>query len=86
MILFVFLIALVVGIFIVCVLRFGLVSLITCLMFFHLWVFFPVTFRFSAWYAPIFLFDLAILMALALYGFYTSLGGQPLLRGKLLED
>ena len=81
-----FLIALVVGIFIVCVLRFGLVSLITCLMFFHLWVFFPVTFRFSAWYAPIFLFDLAILMALALYGFYTSLGGQPLLRGKLLED
>jgi hypothetical protein len=81
-----FLIALVVGIFIVCVLRFGLVSLITCLMFFHLWVFFPVTFRFSAWYAPIFLFDLAILMAFALYGFYTSLGGQPLLRGKLLED
>jgi hypothetical protein len=79
-------ITVVVGIFAVCALRFGLVSLIVCLVFFHLWVFFPVTFRFSAWYAPIFLFDLALLMSMALYGFYTSLGGQPVLRVKLLGE
>jgi hypothetical protein len=27
-----------------------------------------------------------VIMGLALYGFYTSLAGQPFLKGKLLED
>jgi hypothetical protein len=66
--------------------RFGLLALIWTLFFDHLWVFFPVTTEFSAWYAAGFIVELVMLSALALYGFRTSLAGQPLFRGKFLED
>jgi hypothetical protein len=32
------------------------------------------------------IFGAVVLLALAVYGFYTSLAGQRLLKGKLLED
>jgi len=66
--------------------RFGLLTLITAFFFMHIWPFFPVTTQFSAWYASGFVIELVLLVALALYGFRTSLAGQPLLRGKFLED
>jgi hypothetical protein len=42
--------------------------------------------HFSAWYAGSTFFFLAALLALALYAFYTSLGGQKVFSGKLLEE
>jgi len=66
--------------------RFGLLAMISALFLFHLWVFFPITTEFTAWYATDFTIGLAICVALAVYGFYTSLAGQTLFGGKLLED
>ena len=40
----------------------------------------------TAWYATDFLIALVIGVALVGFGFYTSLGGQKLLSGKLLEE
>jgi serine/threonine-protein kinase len=66
--------------------RFGLLAIAFTLFVSHLWVFFPVTTELTAWYATDFAIALAICTALTLYGFYTSLAGQSLFSGKLLED
>lgn len=66
--------------------RFGLLALVAALFFDQLWVFFPITSDFSAWYAGGFVLALIICLALACYGFYTSLAGQSLFRRGLLED
>src|SRR5262249_10677045 len=47
---------------------------------------FPVTLNFSVWYAGIGLAPLIAVLALAVFAFYTSLGGQKLFQGSLLED
>lgn len=46
----------------------------------------PITSDFSAWYASGTLFVLFTLVAVAIYGFYTSLGGQPMFKGGLLRE
>jgi hypothetical protein len=46
---------------------------------------FPVTSHLTAWYATGFVIDLIIVLALAFYAFHTSLAGQPVFGGKLLE-
>jgi len=66
--------------------RYGLLALVSALFIAHLNIFFPVTSDFSAWYAGDFLPALAISLGLAVYGFHTSLAGQPLLGRRLLED
>ncbi len=66
--------------------RFGLLAAVSALFFAHLWVFYPMTTELSAWYATDFLMGLTICVALAIFGFYTSLAGQPLFGGKLLDD
>ena len=43
----------------------------------------PLTTNWSAWYAPAAGFGIAILVALALYGFVTTLSGRRLSTGKL---
>jgi hypothetical protein len=48
--------------------------------------FFPITPDFSAWYAGGTIFCLFVGAALILFGFYTSLAGQPLFRGSLVDD
>jgi hypothetical protein len=53
---------------------------------FHLLLDFPITAQLSAWYAGIGLAGLALLLALALYAFHTSLGGQPLFGRASIED
>ncbi len=66
--------------------RHGLLALVSAMLFLHLWVFYPMTTELTAWYATDFTLALVACVALALYGFYISLAGQPLFRRSLLED
>ena len=66
--------------------RYGLLALITALFFLHLLIFYPITSDFSAWYAGDFVLALIISLALVVFGFYTSLAGEPLFRGALPDD
>lgn len=66
--------------------RFGLLAAAAAFFFAHLWVFYPMTTELSAWYAMDFLMGLTFCVALAVFGFYTSLAGQPLFGGKLMQD
>ena len=66
--------------------RYGLLAMSSALFFYHLWVFYPMTTEVTAWYATDFLIALVICVALVGFGFYTSLGGQKLLSGNLLEE
>ena len=65
--------------------RFGVLAVVSA-GFLGLRAFYPLTSELSAWYAGDFVLFLVVLAALAIYGFYTSLAGQPLLKGKLLQD
>jgi len=64
----------------------GLLATTSFLLFQCLCIEYPLTTDLAAWYAEGALFALTVAGALALYGFHTSLAGQPLFRGKLLED
>ncbi len=66
--------------------RYGLLASIAAMFVWHLWVFYPMTTELTAWYATGFTIALAICVAVVAYGFYTSLAGQSLFSGKLLED
>ncbi len=66
--------------------RFGVLATIATFLTYHLVVFYPITTEFSAWYAGDFLLCAGVLIALAVYGFYTSLAGQKIFQGKLLKD
>ena len=66
--------------------RYGLLAAVTSGFIFHAWVFFPLTTKLSAWWAADFIPVLIIYAALVIYAFYTSLAGQKVLRGQLLED
>ena len=68
------------------ILRFGLLGLIADHLFYNLLSLFPITTQMSAWYFGIGLTGLVILLAMALYAFHTSLGGQPLFGRASLED
>lgn len=73
-----------VGIFLL--LRFGLVA--GCLYYFSssILTFYPITSNVSVWYATSGLFAVAGLLLLAGVAFYTSLGGQKVFEGRMLED
>ena len=47
---------------------------------------FPLTLNFSAWYAGIGLIGPLAVLVLGGFAFHTSLGGQKVFEGKLLED
>ena len=66
--------------------RYGLLALIVTIYFVHLLIFYPITSDFSAWYATDFVLALFIALALAGFGFYTSLAGEPLFRAARLDD
>jgi predicted Ser/Thr protein kinase len=61
----------------VIVLRFGLVTLAVGAFTVDMFLNVPFTADFSEWYAPATAFALVILIALAGWGFYHSLGGEP---------
>jgi predicted Ser/Thr protein kinase len=67
-------------------LRFGMLALVFMQFFALLFNFFPVTADLSAWYAGTSAFAAALGAALILYGFKTSLAGQPVFRGSLVDD
>ncbi|MDQ1613986.1 MAG: eukaryotic-like serine/threonine-protein kinase [Pyrinomonadaceae bacterium] len=66
--------------------RFGLLALISTHFFTHILPFYPVTTDFSAWHATNYLLQLFVMAVLLLYAFHTSLAGQPIFRGRFLED
>jgi len=67
-------------------LRYGIVAFAADMLVFELLMGFPITTQLSAWYSGIGLTGLALLLALTLYAFHTSLGGQPLFGRATLED
>jgi hypothetical protein len=71
---------------VVCISRFGLLAMVSSQVFFHLTFFNVLTANVSSWYFGNTIFAAVVLLGLAIYGFYTSLAGQPLLKGKLLVD
>jgi len=56
--------------------RFGLLASIAAVFVAHLYVFFPITTDFTAWYACDFTVALVICLALAGFAAYTSVGGS----------
>jgi hypothetical protein len=66
--------------------RYGLVAVAVTSFTVYALNWFPVTLNFSVWYAGIGLAPLVAVLALAVFAFYTSLGGQKVFRGSLLED
>jgi len=71
---------------VVSIARFGLIAQYSFIFFWGLTFQVPITSNFSSWYAGATLFSFVVIIGLAIYGFYTSLAGQPLLKGKLLAD
>jgi serine/threonine-protein kinase len=82
----VFFTALIPTLVVVCIARFGLLAMVSFMVFFHLSFHNAITANVSNWYFGNTIFSAVVLLGLAIYGFYTSLAGQPLLKGKLLED
>ncbi|HEY8563472.1 MAG TPA: serine/threonine-protein kinase [Pyrinomonadaceae bacterium] len=66
--------------------RFGVLAIVSGFVFHHLVVFYPVTTELSAWYAGDFALCLLALLALAVFGFYTSLAGQKIFEPGFLKD
>jgi len=67
-------------------LRFGLLTFAICI-FVNLQLFsISITTDFSAWYAGSSFAGLIAVMSLPGYAFHTSLGGQKLFEGKLLNE
>jgi hypothetical protein len=63
--------------------RFGVLATVASLYTAFMIEALPLTTNWSAWYAPAAVFGIAILVALALYGFVTTLSGRRLWTGKL---
>jgi hypothetical protein len=78
-------VVLVVAVNVIALFRFGLLTFVADFIFFSLFLAFPITTQ-STWYSGIGLTGLALLLAMTLYAFYTSLGGQPLIGRASLED
>jgi serine/threonine-protein kinase len=66
--------------------RIGLVALVSAMFVGDLYFGWPVTTDLTAWYATGFVLETLALAGLVIFSFYTSLGGQPLVSGTLLED
>ncbi|HSE26494.1 MAG TPA: protein kinase, partial [Pyrinomonadaceae bacterium] len=66
--------------------RFGLLAMVACLFFSFLFNFYPMTADFSVWYAGSTIFGLCAGLAVVVYSFYISLGGQPVFKGGLLRE
>jgi hypothetical protein len=73
------------GIAALAVVRFGLVALAAGLFTVDLIVSAPTTASLSSWYAPAAAFVVLTVLGLAVWGFYTSLGGRPLWSSTLFD-
>ncbi len=66
--------------------RFGLLAMIASVFFGQLFSTYPMTSDFSVWYAGSTIFGLSAGLAVVVYSFYISLGGQPLFKGGFLRE
>ena len=66
--------------------RFGLLAMIASQFFALLFAIYPMTWDFSVWYAGSTIFALCAGLAVVLYSFYISLGGQPVFKRGLLRE
>jgi hypothetical protein len=66
--------------------RFGLLALVANFMVVSILQDSPLTTQMSSWYAGLSLVGILLMAAMAFYGFYTSLGGRPMLGTAGLED
>ena len=62
--------------FVVGVVRLSFLTTVSAIVFHHLYIFFPITLNFTAWYAADFVVDFILLLAIAIYAFRVSLGGK----------
>jgi hypothetical protein len=70
-----------------CVMRFGLLSTVfLCFAYRITYKEFSITSHFAAWYAHGAILAWVILISLAIYGFRTSFGKQPIIHGSLVRD
>jgi serine/threonine-protein kinase len=76
---------LLVTLFVVCVLRFGVLTTAAAIVFHHLWMFFPMTMNLTAWYAADFVVDFILLATIAIYAFRISIGGKRVFSNLLPE-
>ena len=67
-------------------LRFGMLTLVFTQFFILFFTFYPVTSDFAAWYAGSSAFAALLGAGLILYGFKSSLAGQQIFKGSLVED
>lgn len=74
------------AIMLVAFLRFGLLAAIGVFLVESVHNNAPITLDFSAWYAGGGLFSMLLILAVAAYGFHTSLAGRPLFKDELLSD
>jgi hypothetical protein len=66
--------------------RFGLLAVVASEVFNNILGSFPLTTQMSSWYSGLSVTGILLLAAIAFYGFYVSLAGQPLFGGKFLEE
>jgi serine/threonine-protein kinase len=66
--------------------RFGVLAMVSGAICYSFFFTYAVTTDITAWYAGDFVLAVVFIAALAIFGFYTSLAGQPLLKGKLLHE
>jgi len=66
--------------------RFGLLAVVAAEVFNNFLGSFPLTTQGSVWYASMSLAGILLMAAMALYAFYTSLGGRPVFGGAVLEE
>ena len=71
---------------VVVVARLGLLATMAAQLCFFLSFDYPITTDFGAWYAPATIFAIFMVLGVAVYGFYISLGGQSVFGGKLLRE
>jgi hypothetical protein len=74
------------GVLVWLLLRFGLLAIVTGFLAGSAVIHFFVTSDFSAWYAESTICGLVIVVAMAAYGFHTTLAGRPLFKSELLSD
>jgi serine/threonine-protein kinase len=74
------------GLILVVTTRFGLLAMIASQFFTLLFATYPMTWDFSVWYAGSTIFALCAGLAVVIYSFYISLGGQPVFKGGLLRE
>jgi serine/threonine-protein kinase len=66
--------------------RFGFLPILANFVFWQLLETFPLTTQSSVWYSGISLTGILLMATLAIYAFYTSLGGRPVFGGSAFEE